>query len=75
MSYQGSVSFLGPFVPLQRLTQSSARGIIMLNRFLAVSAFVGLASATPNSDYLAACRAVEAAISTASDIYYSGEYG
>ena len=60
---------------LQRLTQSSPREMVMLSRFLAVSALVGLASATPNSDYLAACRAVEAAISTASDVYYSGEYG
>ena len=47
----------------------------MLSRFLAVSAFVGLASATPNTDYLAACRAVEAAISTASDVYYPGKHG
>ena len=29
----------------------------------------------PNSEYLAACRAIEAAVSTASDVYYSGEYG
>ena len=46
--------------------------------FLAVSAivaFVGLVSVTRNYKYRAACQAVEGAISAASDVYYSGEYG
>ena len=74
-SYKRSVSPLEPVAPLRRLTQSSAREMVTLSRFLAVSAFVGLASAAPNSTFRAACQAVEAAISTASDVYYWGEYG
>ena len=46
----------------------------MLSHFLVVSAFVGLVSTTPNSKYRAACQAVEAAISTASDVYYPGKH-
>ena len=43
----------------------------MLSHFLAVSAFVGLVSTTTNSK---ACQAVEAAISTTSDVYYPGKH-
>ena len=46
----------------------------MLSHFLAVSAFVGLVSTTTNSKYRAACQAVDAAISTASDVYYPGKH-
>ena len=57
--------------PLSRETMISIH-------FLAVSAivaFVGLVSVTCNNKYRAACQGVEGAISTASDVYYSGEYG
>ena len=46
-----------------------------LNHFLTVSALVGLALATANEEYCAACKAVETAISNASNVYYPGENG
>jgi len=46
----------------------------MLSRFLAIPALAGLAFATTRKDYLKACKKVEAAISSASDVYYPGEY-
>ena len=45
----------------------------MLNRFFAILLLVGLAFATADEGYLPACRAVEAAISDASNIYYPGQ--
>ena len=48
---------------------------MVLNRFLAIFALVGLAFATVDDEYRPACQAVEAAISNASKVYYSGESG
>ena len=48
---------------------------MLLSAFLIVSALVGLALATTNEEYCAACRAVETAISNASNVYYPGENG
>ena len=45
------------------------------NHFLTVSALVGLAFAATNEEYCAACKAVETAISNASNVYYPGENG
>jgi hypothetical protein len=44
-----------------------------LSPFLTVSALVGLALATANEEYCAACKTVETAISNASNVYYPGE--
>ena len=41
--------------------------------FLIVSALVGLVLAATNEEYCAACKAVETAISNASNVYYPGE--
>ena len=47
---------------------------MLLNHFLTVSALAGLALATTNEEYHAACKAVETAISDASKVYYPGEH-
>ena len=44
-----------------------------LGRFLAVSAYAGLAFASTSDTYRLACQAVEVAISNASNVYYPGE--
>jgi hypothetical protein len=46
---------------------------MLLSPFLTVSALVGLALATTNEEYCAACKAIETAISNASNVYYPGE--
>ena len=46
---------------------------MFLSPFLTVSALAGLALATTNEEYCAACKAVETAISNATNIYYPGE--
>ena len=45
-----------------------------LSPFLTILALVGLTLATPNEEYCAACKAVETAISDASNVYYPGRY-
>ena len=45
---------------------------MLFSPFLTVSALVGIALAT-NEEYCAACKAVETAISNASNVYYPGE--
>jgi hypothetical protein len=45
-----------------------------LSPFLTILALVGLALATTNEDYCAACKAVETAISNASNVYYPGRH-
>ena len=47
--------------------------MLLSPKLLTVSALVGLALATTNEDYCAACKAVETAISNASNVYYPGE--
>ena len=47
---------------------------MMLTRFAAILALVGLAFATAGKDYRQACQAVGAVISNASKVYYPGEY-
>ena len=47
---------------------------MLLSRFLTISVLAGLASATADKEYRSACKAVEAAISNASKVYYPGEY-
>jgi hypothetical protein len=47
--------------------------MVLLSRFLTVSTFAGLAFATIDKEYRPACKAVEAAISNASGVYYPGE--
>ena len=46
---------------------------MLLGPFLTVSALAGLALATTNEEYCAACKAVETVISNASKVYYPGE--
>ena len=46
---------------------------MILSRFLTIPPLAGLAFATVYEKYFPACRAVEAAISNASKVYYSGE--
>jgi len=46
----------------------------MLGRLLKISALTGLAFSTIDDEYRQACKAVEAAISNTSDVYYPGEY-
>jgi hypothetical protein len=46
---------------------------MLLSPFLTVSALAGLALATTNEEYCAACKAVETVISNASNVYYPGE--
>jgi hypothetical protein len=46
---------------------------MLLSPFLTVSVLAGLALATANKEYCAACKAVETAISSASKVYYPGE--
>ena len=48
--------------------------MVILSRFLTIFPLAGLAFATVREEYLPACHAVEAAISNASNVYYSGEY-
>ena len=48
---------------------------MILSRLLTIPALTGLALATTGTDYSRACKLVEARISNASGIYYSGEYG
>jgi hypothetical protein len=45
---------------------------MQLGPFLTILALVGLALATVNEDYCAACKAVETTISNASNVYYPG---
>lgn len=40
---------------------------------LAISALAGLAFATSDNEWYPACKLVEAAISNASNVYYSGK--
>ena len=47
---------------------------MLLNHFLTVSALAGLALATTNEEYHAACKTVETTISDASKVYYPGEH-
>jgi hypothetical protein len=46
---------------------------MLFSPFLAVSALAGIALAITNEEYCAACKAVETAISNASNVYYPGE--
>jgi len=46
---------------------------MMFSRCFAILALVGLAFAATDEEYLAACQAVEVAISNASGVYYPGE--
>jgi len=46
----------------------------MLNLLLTILALTGLGSATTGDEYRLACKAVEAAISNASNVYYPGEH-
>jgi len=46
---------------------------MMLTRFFAILPLVGLVFATANEGYRPACRAIEVAISNASDVYYPGQ--
>ena len=46
---------------------------MILGRILAIFPLIGLAFAIICEGYLPACRAVEAAISNASKVYYLGE--
>jgi len=46
----------------------------MLSRLLTISTLIGLALSAVGDEYHQACRAVEAAMSNASDVYYPGEY-
>jgi hypothetical protein len=46
---------------------------MLLSLFLTVSALAGLALATTNEEYCAACKVVETAISNASKVYYPGK--
>jgi len=46
---------------------------MMLSRFFAILALVGLAFAATDQGYLTACQAVGVAISNASGVYYPGE--
>ena len=45
---------------------------MLLSPFLTVPVLAGLALATTNEEYCAACKAVETAISSASKVYYPG---
>ena len=45
-----------------------------LSPFLTILAPVGLTLATPNEEYCAACKAVETAISDASNVHYPGKH-
>jgi hypothetical protein len=54
-------------------TLSSSGDTMLLSPFLTVSALVGVALATTNDDYCAACKVVETAISNASKVYYPGK--
>jgi len=47
----------------------------MLSRLLTVLALTGLGFAAIDDEYRSACKAVEAAISNASNVYYPGEWG
>jgi len=47
----------------------------MLGHLLTISALAGLAFSTIADEYHPACKAVEAAISNASSVYYPGECG
>ena len=67
--------FLGSFVILCNPTsflRSSAEEVMMFN-ILAISALAGLAFATSDNEWYPACKLVEAAISNASNVYYSGK--
>jgi len=46
----------------------------MLSRLLAIPALTVLAFSTIGDEYRLACKAVESAISNASNVYYPGEY-
>jgi hypothetical protein len=48
---------------------------MLFGPFLIGSSLAGLALATTNEGHCAACKAVEAAISNASKVYYPGENG
>jgi len=47
----------------------------MLGRLLTISALAGLAFSAVGDGYHHACKAVEAAISNASEVYYPGKWG
>jgi len=47
---------------------------MVLTRLLTISALTGLAFSAIGDEYRKACKAVEAVISIASDVYYPGEY-
>ena len=46
---------------------------MLLSPFLTLWVLAGLARATANKEYCVACKAVETAISSASNVYYPGE--
>jgi len=46
----------------------------MLSRLLTISALTGLGFHTIGNEYRQACKAVETAISNASNVYYPGEH-
>jgi hypothetical protein len=46
---------------------------MLLSPVLTISALAGLSLATINEEYYTACKAVETAISNASNVYYPGE--
>jgi len=46
----------------------------MFSNLLTILALTGLAFSTIVNEYRQACKAVEAVISSASDVYYPGEY-
>jgi len=62
-----------PNLPLPTL-QRSATDPTMFSRLLTISMLIGLALSAVDDEYHQACRAVEAAMSNASDVYYPGEY-
>jgi len=83
---QCGIKALGDFVgglacPLQYpnpstpAPQCSATDQTMLGCLLTISALTGLAFSAVGDEYRQACKAVEAAISNASEVYYPGECG
>jgi hypothetical protein len=53
---------------------SSSGNAMLLSSFLTVSTLAGVALVTTNEEYCGACKAVETAISNASNVYYPGEH-
>lgn len=56
------------------LPLSSAGETMLLSRSFAISFLAGLATATTSDEHHPACDAVKAKISSASKVYYPGEY-